>query len=378
VLPLFIKKQDKSSQQGNTYMSILDKPLTPPPRKSRRRTFIILGIILILLIALFIFTDVRADLALLVHFVNAPNHYTYSGHIDYVSAVAWSPDGKRIASASGDHTVQVWDAANGGHVLTYRGHGGDVLSLAWSPDGKNVASGSLDKTVQVWDATSGNRVYTYNGHSDAVFDVAWSPDGKRIASASNDGSVQIWDAFTGTHVFSYLSPLNVRLKRAPWNTVAWSPSGNYVAIGGAGDAIILDATTGKILGYYGHHGGSANSIAWSPDGVYLAIGRDDTTVQVWNVATTTNVYTYTGHSADVFTVAWSPDGKRIASGSSDGFVQVWDALTGNHVYTYRGHADYYPGHFTSGKSVNAVAWSPDGKRIASGSDDMTVQVWQAM
>ena len=121
-----------------------------------------------------------------------------------------------------------------------------------------------------------------------------------------------------------------------------------------------------------------HALVWSPDGVYLAIGRDDTTVQVWNVATITNVYTYTGHSDDVLTVAWSPDGKRIASGSADGLVQVWDALTGDHVYTYRGHADYYPGHFTSGKAVNAVAWSPDGKHIASGSDDMTVQVWQAM
>src|SRR6266568_2562225 len=275
-------------------MSILDKPLTPPPRRSRRRTFIILGIIFILLIALFLFTDVRADTAFIVHFVSAPDHYMYSGHSDYVSA------------------------------------------------------------------------------------VAWSPDGKRIASGSDDGSVQIWHAFTGMHVFSYLSPFNVRRIRTSWNAVAWSPDGKHVAIGGTGDAIVLDSTTGAIIGYYGHHGGSVHALAWSPDGIYLATGRDDTTVQVWNVATTTNVYTYTGHSTDLFTIAWSPDGKRIASGSADGLVQVWDALTGDHVYTYRGHADYYPGHLTSGKAVNAVAWSPDGKRIASGSDDMTVQVWQAM
>jgi eukaryotic-like serine/threonine-protein kinase len=111
-----------------------------------------LGIIFILLIALFVFTDVRADTAFVVHFVSAPDHYMYSGHSDYVSAVAWSPDGKRIASASGDHSVQVWDAASGGHVLTYRGHSGDVFSLAWSPDGKNIVSGSLDRTVQVWQA----------------------------------------------------------------------------------------------------------------------------------------------------------------------------------------------------------------------------------
>jgi len=358
-------------------MSILDKPLTPQPRRSRR-IFIILGILLILLVILFVFTDVRADLAFVGHFVSVPGHFTYSGHADYVSAVAWSPDGKRIASGSGDHTVQVWDAASGGHVLTYRGHSSDVTCLSWSPDGKNIVSGSIDGKIEVWDATTGNHIYTYTGHSDAVFDVAWSPDGKRIASASNDGSVQIWDAFTGLHVISHLSVLSSRLRRAAWNAVAWSPDSKHVAIGGAGDATVLDAVTGNITGYYGYHGGGVHSLAWSPDGMYLAVGRDDTTVQVWRVATTTNVYTYSGHSSDVFSVAWSPDGKRIASGSADGLVQLWDALSGDHVYTYRGHTDFYLGHFTSGKAVNAVAWSPDGKRIASGSDDMTVQVWEAM
>ncbi|HXZ03272.1 MAG TPA: WD40 repeat domain-containing protein, partial [Ktedonobacteraceae bacterium] len=232
--------------------------------------------------------------------------------------------------------------------------------------------------ILVWDARNGNLLYTYAGHSDAVFDVAWSPDGNRIASASNDGSVQIWDAFTGKHVVMHLSTQSSRLRRAPWNTVAWSPDSKHIAIGGEGDALVLDATTGKVTGYYGNSGGEIHSLTWSPDGTYLAIGRDDTTVQIWNVAKETNLFTFMGHSAGVLTVAWSPDGKRIASGDANGLVLVWDALTGNHVYTYRGHADYYPGHFTSGTAVDAVAWSPDGKRIASGSADYTVQVWQAM
>ncbi len=160
--------------------------------------------------------------------------------------------------------------------------------------------------------------------------------------------------------------------------MAWSPDGKRIAIGGNGPAQVLDAKTGQSIAYYGYHGGIVHAAAWSPDGAYLAIGDSDFTVQVWNVATVRNVYTYSGHTSDVLAVAWSPDGpdgKRIASGSSDGTVQVWDALTGGHVYIYRGHADFALGHFTGGSAVNSVAWAPDGKHIASGGNDATVQVW---
>src|SRR5579859_4290744 len=181
-----------------TPMSILDKELRPiPRRRSHKRLYISIGIVIVLLAGLFIFTNVGNDIGFVAHFVTPPQHFTYSGHSDYISAVAWSPDGKRIASASGDHTAQVWDASNGGHVLTYRGHASDVLALAWSPNGQYIATGGLDATVQIWNAATGATVYTYRGHNDAVFDVAWSPEGQRIASASNDGTVQIWKAFTG-------------------------------------------------------------------------------------------------------------------------------------------------------------------------------------
>ena len=117
---------------------------------------------------------------------------TYRGHSGYVYAVAWSPDGSRIASGSYDQTVQVWDAATGAALLTYGGHSSFVNAVAWSPDGRRIASASHDNTVQVWDAATGASLLTYEGHSYAVYSVAWSPDGRRIASASDDQTVQVW------------------------------------------------------------------------------------------------------------------------------------------------------------------------------------------
>ncbi len=287
---------------------------------------------------------------------------TYTGHSSPVDAVAWSPDGKRLASGSNDDTVQVWDATTGGNVLTYKGHSDIVDAVAWASDGKRIASGSADKTVKMWDATTGAHIFTYTGHLGGVYSVAWSPDGKRIASGGFDATVQVWDATTGGNVLTYKG------HSGPVYSVAWSPDGKRIASGAYHATVqVWDATTGGNVLTYKGHSGWASSVAWSPEGKRIASGSADKTVQVWDATTGGNVLIYKGHSDIVLAVAWSPDGRRIASGSRDATVQVWDATTGGNVLTYKGHSS----------PVDAVAWSPDGRRIASGSYDNTVQVWSA-
>ena len=158
------------------------------------------------------------------------------------------------------------------------------------------------------------------------------------------------------------------------NAIAWSPDGKHIVSGSEDNTVqVWDAADGSHVFTYRGPSGPVNAVAWSPDGKRVASGsgiilQNDHIIQVCDIEDKNHVLAYHGHSDAVIAVAWSPDGKHIASGSDDKTVQVWDAANGNHIFTYKGHSSF----------VNAVAWSPDGKRIASGSYDCTVQVWDAV
>lgn len=294
---------------------------------------------------------------------------TYKGHSNQMTSVAWSPDSKRIASASWDDTVQVWDALNGAAPYTYGNNFTIVCSVAWSPDGKRIASANAINTVQVWNATDGSSPYTYKGHSAQVNAVAWSPDGKRIASASQDKTVQVWNAIDGSSPFSYKNHTDQVAG------VAWSPDGKRIASASwDGTVQVWNATDGSAPYVYKGHidpttkiAATVTSVAWSPDGTRIASSSEDGTVQVWNAANGSSPYVYKGHFGPVAAVVWSPDGARIASAGIDRTVQIWNATDGSSPYFYRNHA----------KSLTTVAWSPDGRYIASAGLDDIVQVWSA-
>ena len=307
---------------------------------------------------------------------------TYTGHKNEVFTVAWSPDSQRIASAggnacvgaasgtcqrTGDTTVHVWEARTGNLIHSYSGHSTVVRSVAWSPDGKRIASGSEDKTVQVWDATTGSNVRTYSGHHDWVYAVAWYLGDKFIASASKDSTVQVWDATTAGGIYSYTYTGH----KGQVFTVAWSPDGKRIVSGGEDTTVqVWDATSGGNVQTFRGHTSYVGAVAWSPDGNYIASGSYDNSVRVWDVTTGNTINTYDindGYSSgQVYTVTWSPDSKYIAFGGDDTTIQVWDARTGKHICTYAEHH----------QPIIAACWSPAGKYIASGGFDDKVRVWQ--
>ncbi len=284
-------------------------------------------------------------------------------HKDIVSAAEFSPDGKKIVTASYDNMVRVWDAITGEHLYTLKGHKDSVFSARFSPDSRKIVSASADGTAKLWDAATRRLIADLSGHDAKVNSAQFSPDGKKIVTASANGSVAVWDTKTGEG--KYLGAKNDALHRGAVSSAQFSYDNNYIVTASEDKtAKIWDVTTGKLIKTLQKHTDKLNSAQFSPDGTKVVTSSRDKTARIWNVADE-NVLTLSGHSNSVKSAQFSLDGKKIITTSFDTTARIWDVATGNADTILRGHK----------RTVWAAAFSKDSTRVVTASYDGTAKVW---